>query len=101
MVLSAEWLQTASTVLPMLLVAYWMMWTLGWLWRRSIWERVGFEATQLNGQIRPTWTGWCVDAGELRVQWTGGILGLRTQVSQGDHTWTVPGLVSVDQAKAS
>ncbi len=83
----------------MLLVAYWTTWTLGWLWRRSIWERIALQAKGSAGHVRPLWMGWRVQTQTLRIDWVGGLRGLRTRVKKGDRTWVQPGLLTVDEIR--
>jgi hypothetical protein len=57
---------------------------LGGLWRRAIWDEVGGAveklAVALGGEIRPLWAGWRVQTKTVRVDWVGGLFGVRTRI---------------------
>lgn len=68
--------------IPALLMAWWASWLVGWLWRRTLWQRIGADARKLAGEgvPVPVWAGWRVAVGGGSVTWRGGLLGVSTTV---------------------
>jgi len=88
--ISPEIIRSIATLVPILLSGWWMLLILGSLWRTSIWNDVGGAIERLaastGGVIRPRWSGWTVDAGAIRIDWVGGLLGPRTIVKTAQKT---------------
>ncbi len=84
--ISPELIRAIVTFIPILVAGWWMLYALGSLWRHAIWEEIGGAvermAERTGGSIRPRWAGWRVDAGDLRVDWVGGLMGPRTIVKK-------------------
>ena len=84
MFVSAEWLRTLATGLPILVAAWWILRGQAWLWRRWIWQEAGGTIRQtaeaLGGTVVPLATGWRVEASGRRIDWVGGVRGVRTVV---------------------
>ena len=89
-----EWLWTLSIAVPALLLCGWGLWGLGWLERRALWRRIGFEVSAHPDAVRPVWCGWVWEIEALEVRWMGGPLGERTWVRQGSGAWVKhPGIL--------
>ena len=79
------------------MLAGWLLRWQGQLWRQLVWERIWREIRVLEratgGRLSPRWTGWRLQGPGLRVEWMGGLRGLRTRVRSGSSDVTLPGLV--------
>jgi hypothetical protein len=67
------------------LLAWWLLWGVGALWKQTVWAASGEDVTAtaqaLGGRVRPLWTGWRVDSVHGRVDWCGGLSGLVTRIA--------------------
>lgn len=89
--MTPEWLWNLSVAVPALLLGWWVWWTAGWLWRRTLWQRVGASARRLAGghDPVPVWGGWRVSGPAGVVTWRGGLWGPGTTVkpASGRRRW--------------
>ncbi len=76
-----------------------MWWTIGWLWRRTLWQRMGRHARDLAGgeDPRPVWAGWRVRVGGVDVTWRLGPFGPGTRVGRKRFA----GLLSAERIRAA
>lgn len=84
--MTPEWLWNLSVAVPALLLGWWVWWTAGWLWRRTLWQRIGRHARTLAGgqDPLPVWGGWRVRSARGEVTWRGGLWGPGTTVKRAD-----------------
>ena len=104
-IITAEWLQTVLTSVPMVVLGAWCLYGPILLWRRQAWEQSGGEmralAARWNGEVTPWWGGWRVRTRERQVRWTGGLSGPRTAVLAGSaQVHTAEGWLTADQIDA-
>lgn len=102
--MTPEWLWNLSSAVPALLLGWWVWWMAGWLWRRTLWTRVGAAARELGGSAepRPVWGGWRVSLGEgAVVTWRGGFLGLSTQLKTASGKRRFDELLDADAIRAA
>ena len=74
---------------------------MGSLWRRSIWQDAGHDinavAHELDCQVRPLWCGYGLRTDEVRVEWVGGLRGLRTRFRVGQRRFSRPGWLNAQE----
>ncbi len=95
--ITPQFLQALATGLLMLVAAIGLLELMGSLWRRLIWARSGDGITRVAAQLgaEPVgrWSGWSVVAAHVRVDWLGGLMGLRTRVTTATGRVEHPGLL--------
>jgi hypothetical protein len=84
-VISAEWVQTVATGIPVYAGAGLLLWGQGWVWRRALWEEhapvLREIALALDGPITPVWTGWRVRGARGDFRLAGGLQGTRARLT--------------------
>lgn len=88
--------------MPGLWVGLWVLWAVGWLWRRTVWERVGADARALagRGEVVPVWAGWRVQGDGFTVVWRGGAFGVSTVVRGRAGTRRRWSLLTADEVRS-
>jgi hypothetical protein len=104
-IITAEWLQTVLTSVPMVVLGAWCVYGPILLWRRQAWEESGGEmravAARWQGELSPWLGGWRVRAADRQVRWAGGLSGPRTVVIVGSVTLHADeGWLTADQVDA-
>jgi len=92
---SPEFLHTLALIGPAVLLTWWTLWLLGFLWRRTVWQRIGAHLREegVLGEVRPLFLGWRVTRGQVRVDYRGGWRGVHTVVRQDNQTTRYEGLM--------
>ena len=86
--ISAEWIYTFATVIPVGLVFVWLLLWHRRTWRRAVWELCGLDiqdvSMKLHGSVAARGWGWCVKLTDKRgeVIWTPGLTAPSTIVRQ-------------------
>ena len=80
-------------------MGWWALWTMGWLWRRTLWQRIGTTACNLVGRdgVKPLFLGWRVEIRGVRIDWRGGWQGPHTLVRRGKERTRYEGLLTEAQ----
>ena len=84
--ISAEWVYTFSTIIPIGLVFWWLVMHYKRMWVRSVWERSGVDirrvSNALDGCISPKGLGWRITLTDGRglIIWTAGVTASSTIV---------------------
>ncbi len=99
-IVTAEWVQTVLTSVPMVVVGAWVVYGPLVLWRRLILSEVGADMRTLAARWRctvsPWWAGWRIHEEGRMVHWSGGLRGARTVVHKGEWTKTFDGWLTAD-----
>ncbi len=99
-IVTAEWLQTLLTALPVALAACWLVAGQLRLWRVWLWRVAGPEiralAVRWRLPVQWRWTGWAVESPQRSVAWGGGLRGSTTTVRLVDRVETYPGFLDAD-----
>lgn len=82
-------------------MGWWVLWAVGWLWRRTLWARIGGDARALagTGSVEPVWGGWRVRRDGWTVVWRGGVFGTSTVVRGRAGTARKPALLTAEQVR--
>lgn len=86
--------------MPLLLVAYWLVFFAGYLWRRAIEDEAGVRIRaiqeELGGTLMPTWRGFRLELHEASIEWCGTLRGPETRLQRGDLRLKLPGLRGIE-----
>ncbi len=92
--ISAEWVATVATGIPVYAGAGLLVWGQGLVWRRTLWEEHGPALLQiasgLEGRVSPLWTGWRIRGPRAEFRLAGGLRGARARLVAGarTHQWS-------------
>lgn len=102
-IVTAEWLQSLLTALPILLGAIWLVVGQLRLWRMWLWRVAGTEiravAVRWRLPVQRRWAGWCIESPRRGVVWAGGIRGTSTTIRLVEHVETYPGFLDADSVE--